>query len=537
MSRTEIGLERLMTDPLTRRRLLATAGGLTAAAALSRLPGDLAWAADSKMSGDPFALGVASGDPRPFRANIWTRLAPRPLLPHGGMPGRKVRVGWEVARDEDMRHVVGRGAVAATPALAHSVHVEVRGLLPRHEYFYRFRAGDAESRVGRILTAPRPTASLRGMQFAFASCQAWQDGYYSPYRRMLDDDLDVVIHLGDYIYEGGIDADGGNRELARPLPPILQHETMTLADYRVRHALYKTDPDLQAVHARFPWIVTWDDHEVENDYADDAPEGEDPSAAFRARRAAAYQAYYEHLPLPDYALPRGPDMRIYRRIDYGDIARFNVLDTRQYRDDQPCGEGEFLECGEEDTTSITGAPQERWLKRGLTESRARWNVLAQQVMMGMLRHEPPGTDPMRFWGDAWDGYQGQRRRLLRFIADRDIRNPVVITGDWHSTFVNDLKANFRNPEARTIATEFVGTSITSNGDEPVYGPYYGPMIPFNPHIKFFDGDRRGYVRCTLDRDTWRTDLQMVTSVSNRFAPEYTLASFVVEDGRPGAQRL
>jgi alkaline phosphatase D len=533
MHRTETAPERAMNDPLTRRRLLAGAGGL-AAAGLSRLPGDVAWALDSKADGDPFTLGVACGDPRPYRANLWTRLAPRPLRPDGGMPAKRVRVHWELARDEGMRHVLQRGSVAATPALAHSVHLEVRGLLPRHEYFYRFRFGDAESRVGRILTAPRPGASPRRLRFAFASCQAWQDGYYPAYQRMADDDLDLVIHLGDYIYESGIPADGGNREVPRPLPAILQHETMDLADYRVRHALYKTDPSLQAVHARFPWIVTWDDHEVRNDYDG---EEDSASAAFLERRAAAYQAYYEHMPLADYALPRGPDMRIYRRVGFGRLARFTVLDTRQYRDDQPCGEGEFEQCGEEQTTSLTGNRQETWLKRGLVESNAHWNVLAQQVMMGMLRHRPPGTDPMVFWGDAWDGYQGQRGRILRFVDQRGIRNPVVITGDWHSTFVNDLKRDFYDPDSATVATEFVGTSISTNGDAPVDGPYYGPMIPFNPHIRFFDGDRRGYVLCTVDEKEWRTDLRMVTTVSRPVAPEYTFASFVVEDGKPGAERI
>ncbi len=533
MHREEIELERLACAPLTRRRLLSSAGGLAALATLSALPGDLAWARSARLDGNPFTLGVAAGDPLPHGAVLWTRLAPQPPEPSGGMAEERVRVRWEVAADEDMRQLVRSGEVAATPALGHSVHVEVAGLRPQREYFYRFRVGDAESVVGRTLTAPPRGASLDHMRFAFASCQEWEDGFYAAYRQMLDEELDAVVHLGDYIYENAIPANGGNRKLAAPLPAILQHETQTLEDYRVRHALYKTDADLQAAHARFPWIVTWDDHEVDNDYADEAPIRGMPSPKFVARRAAAYQAFYEHMPLSRHSLPRGADMRLYRRLDFGDLARFNVLDTRQYRDDQPCGDGEFAPCPGQATTSIIGSRQEAWLRRGLETSGAQWNVLAQQVMMAQLDHKL--GEGQVFWSDAWDGYQGQRQRLLDLMAERRVANPVVITGDWHSTFVNDLKANFNDPASPTVATEFVGTSITTNGDAIVYGPYYGPMVPENPHIRFFEGDRRGYVVCSLDRALWQTELRMVTTVSRPDAPAYTLAALVVEDGRPGAQ--
>ncbi len=286
MSRQEIDLERLASSPLTRRRLLGSAGGLAALATLSALPGDLAWARSAQLEGDPFTLGIASGDPYPHGAVLWTRLAPRPLDPDGGMPAERVRVTWEVATDEDMRRVVRRGSVATTPALAHSVHVEVGGLRPGREYFYRFRVGDAQSPVGRTLTSPPRGAELEGLRFAFASCQEWEDGFYAAYRQMLDEELDVVVHLGDYIYENAIPADGGNRRLSTPLPAIFGHETQTLEDYRARHALYKTDADLQAAHARFPWVVTWDDHEVDNDYADERPSGAPraPSSSRAARR-------------------------------------------------------------------------------------------------------------------------------------------------------------------------------------------------------------------------------------------------------------
>ena len=211
-----------------------------------------------------------------------------------------------------------------------------------------------------------------------------------------------------------------------------------------------------------------------------------------------------------------------------------MLDTRQYRSEPPCGRGEHPRCAAalDPSVTMTGPAQERWLLEGLDASTARWNVIAQQVLMAELDHDAgPGKI---FWQDAWDAYPTARARILQHIASREIRNPVVITGDWHSTFVNDLKLDFDEPRSPVVATEFVGTSISSNGDAIVYGPYYGPMIPENPHIKFFEGDRRGYVRCGLSHDRWQTDLRMVTTVSRRDAPVYTLASFVVEDGVPGA---
>jgi alkaline phosphatase D len=517
---------------IDRRRFIAYTGALAGTALYAQLRGDLA-AAAPPLQGYPFRLGVASGDPGPNGVSLWTRLAPEPLVNGGGMPPKDIGIQWQVATDSRFRRVAKSGTVAAIPQLAHSVHVDVSGLDSNREYFYRFLTGADASPVGRTRTTPAAGAHVGGLKFAFASCQKWDDGFYAPYRHMAEEDLQLVIHLGDYIYEYGIGS-GGVRNAS--VPSSFAKECVTLERYRLQHALYKTDTDLQEVHRLFPWAVTWDDHEVANDYSGIYPEFDDTSQWFLKRRAAAYQAWFEHMAVPLSAKPGQNETRLYRRIGYGDIADFNILDTRQYRTDNPCGDGEQPPCdaGFDPSATMTGATQEKWLLGNMERSRARWNVIAQGVLMGQLKHDADGG---RFWNDSWDGWPGQRARILQHIADAEVSNPVVITGDWHSTFVNDLKADYADPNAPTVATEFVGTSISSNGDCICYGPYYGPMIQFNPDIKFFDGDRRGYVLCTLDQDEWRTDLRMVPTVSRPDTPVSTFASFVVEDGQPGAQQV
>ncbi len=525
-------LAELNDTVIDRRRFLAFTGALAGTALYAQLRGDLAYAAP-QLSGYPFRLGVASGDPTPNGVSLWTRLAPEPLVEGGGVPAKDIGVRWQVASDSNFRHVVKSGKVAAMPELGHSVHVDVNGLRSGREYFYRFLTDGDESPVGRTKTAPGSHDRVRDLTFAFASCQKWDDGFYAPYRGMADEDIELVIHLGDYIYEYGVGS-GGVRNAN--IPASFAPECVTLERYRLQHSLYKTDPDLQEAHRLFPWMVTWDDHEVANDYSGIYPEFADTSPEFLARRAAAYQAYFENMPVPLSATPKKGAVQLYRRLEYGDIAQFNMLDTRQYRTDNPCGDGEQAPCdaGFDPDATMTGKAQEKWLLKGLEHSRARWNVIANGVLMGQLKHDADGG---RFWNDSWDGWPGQRARILQRIADAEVRNPVVITGDWHSTFVNDLKADYEDEDAPVVATEFAGTSISSNGDCICYGPYYGPMIEFNPDIKFFDGDRRGYVLCKLDRDEWRTDLRMVPTVSTPDAPVSTFASFVVQDGEPGAQQV
>jgi alkaline phosphatase D len=488
-----------------------------------------------RFSDNPFSLGIASGDPLPNGVVLWTRLAPEPLAAdgRGGMPGESISVLWEVAADETFRRIVRQGTARARPELAHSVHVEVEGLEPAREYYYRFKAGSEVSPVGRTKTAPALGNAVAQIRFAFASCQMYEHGYYTAYGHMSEEDLDLVVHLGDYIYEYGINeyvVSSGN---------VRRHDgpkIFTLPQYRNRYALYRSASNLRAAHAAFPWVVTWDDHEVENNYADGTPGGDRPVEEFLRRRMAAYQAYYEHMPLRRSSVPQGPDMLLRRRITYGNLAQFNVLDTRQYRDDQAAGGGLDPPNPEQrnPSRSITGESQERWLFEGLSRSRSRWNVLAQQVFFSQrdLRSGPGGSFAM----DAWDGYLGSRNRILGFIAERRIRNPIVITGDVHNNWAADLKADFNDPSSQTVGTEFVGTSITSGGDGADTNSRAQSIVAENPHIQFFNG-QRGYVRCVLTPESFRADYRVVPYVSQRGAPIHTRASFEVAEGQPGVQQV
>jgi alkaline phosphatase D len=511
---------------LTRRRLLTGSAATAALLAASPLPAAAA-AAAPRLPDGLFTLGVASGDPLPDSVVLWTRLAPDPLH-GGGMPRRPVPVDWEVAEDGAFRRVVARGTETATPELAHSVHAEPRGLRPAATYFYRFRAGGQISPVGRTRTAP--AGSPGRLALAFVSCQDYQAGFYPAYRGVAEEDVDLVVHLGDYIYE----------DAARPGPrQHLDGETDGLQSYRDRHALYRTDADLQAAHAAHPFVATWDDHEVDDNYADDVPVNADgPSQgsrqAFLRRRAAAYQAYYEHLPLRAAQRPRGPNALMYRRLRFGDLAEFSVLDTRQYRTDQPCGDGLKARCAAalDPAATMTGPEQERWLLGGLDRSSSRWNVIAQQTVLAEYDFDArPGE---LFNMDQWDGYVAARNRILGFLNTRRPANPVVITGDIHSSWVHDLKADFADPASATLGTEFVGPSITSTFPPESIGPITAAR-PDNPHTAFFDGTFHGYVRCDVDRSRWRSTYRVVDSVLVPGAPTRDLASFVVEDGRAGVQ--
>jgi alkaline phosphatase D len=513
---------------LDRRRFLYATGGFAAFAMMSPLHG-LATGRPS-FGANPFTLGVASGDPTPDGVVLWTRLAPQPLAPDGsgGMDPDRVRVRWRVATDHRMRRVVSDGVAVADPKLAHSVHVEVRGLKAAREYWYQFSVQGEESPIGRTSTAWSHRDSPRRLRFAAASCQHFEQGFYNSYAHMRNEDLDLVLFLGDYIYEDGVS----------PTLPR-QHdgdEPLTLAAYRNRHALYKSDQHLQASHALCPWLVVWDDHEVENNWASLFDQNGTPPADFLPRRAAAFQAYYEHMPLRAAAIPNGPDMRLFRRIDFGDLVRFNMLDTRQFRNDQACGDGTDIDCAEalDPTRTITGAEQERWLIRGLSRSDARWNVLGQQVFFAQRDFEAGA--PKRLSMDGWDGYAPSRERILSAVIERRVRNVVVLTGDVHANYAADLKADFDDPASPVIGSEFVATSISSGGDGADVPGNAGVLLSENPHIKFVN-TQRGYIVCDVTSRRWRTDYRTVPYVTTEGAPITTRASFVVEAGDQGIQQV
>ena len=518
---------REMASP-ARRRLLKAAWSLAAASLLA--PPSVGRSRAQPFKQYPFTLGVASGCPRPDGIVLWTRLAPTPIAPE--IDAASIPLRWELARDEQFRDIVRQGDMRSTPEAAHSIHVELRGLDADREYWYRFAAGGAVSPVGRTRTAPAQAAETRRLRFAFGSCQHYEQGYFGAYRHMAADDVDLVVFLGDYIYESS----WGQKHVRKHDGP----EPTTLSGYRNRHALYKTDPDMQRMHALVPWIVTWDDHEVDNDYANE--QGEYLEANFVQRRAAAYQAYYEHMPLERSMLPRGADMRIYERFAFGQLAQFHVLDDRQYRDVQVCptvkrGGGSSVvdddACPQrlDPKRSLLGARQEQWLYEGLASSRTRWNVLAQQTLMAQLDRTP--GDGATFWTDGWDGYPAARRRLLDAIAERKSTNPLVISGDVHSHWVCDLRQDFDRPNAPVVATEFCGTSITSQSWAQERNL---ALLPDNPHVRYVSSERRGYILMELTPERCTARLRGIDSEKQREPGIITQASFVVENGRPGAQR-
>ncbi|MEM8736302.1 MAG: alkaline phosphatase D family protein [Planctomycetota bacterium] len=479
-----------------------------------------------RFKGNPFTLGVASGDPDHRGVVIWTRLAPEPQQPDGGMPPAAVRVAWVVAEDEGLKKVVAKGNSLATPQLGHSVHVELDELEPDRWYWYQFRVGDEASPVGRTRTMPLPWAQAKQLQFAVASCQNLEQGLYTAYEQMAEDDLDLVFHLGDYIYEY---ASGRNGKVRTHIGPEIE----SLGDYRVRLSQYRSDPLLHGMHARCPWFLTWDDHEFDNNYADEISEEKGVDLqAFMMRRAAAYQAYYEMMPLRRSALPSGTDMQLYRRAPFGRLADLMLLDTRQYRTDQPNGDrrSPLNEAALDSRNSMLGREQKNWLYRSLINSKATWNVLAQQVMMGMVGR-PDGDRPPNYSMDQWPGYAAERIELMKFMADRRVPNPIVLTGDIHSNWANELHIDDRKEDSPKVASEFVATSISSGGNGVDKPKGLDAMLAENPFVKFHNA-QRGYIRCTVTPNAWTSDYMVVDQVVKPGGTTTARASFVVEAGDP-----
>jgi alkaline phosphatase D len=478
----------------------------------------------------PFTLGVASGEPLPDGVVLWTRLAPEPLE-GGGMPMANVEVAWEVGRESNFRTIVQKGVAVARPELGHSVHVEVGGLEAGREYWYRFRVGGEVSQVGRTVTAPPPGGPVDRLRFAVCGCSHFESGYFTAYRRLADEQFDFVFHTGDYIYEGR-----GNQSRNPGL--VRNHhgqEIYTLVDYRNRYAQYKSDPNLVAAHVSAPFVVSWDDHEVENDYAGDSDENDTPVEVFLLRRAAAYQAYFEHMPLRKASIPAGPRLQLYRRLQFGNLIDFNVLDTRQYRSDQACGHGGATNCAAaaEETRSILGATQEKWLFDQLATARSRWTVLGQQVPMFARDNGIEAPAATRFSMDKWDGYAPTRQRVLTRLKEAKAANPVVLSGDVHAHFGADLRVDFTRPTSEAIGVEFTNSSISTGGDGSEVGAAWDRLRSNNPHLKFHS-NRRGYIACTATMTAMRAEFKVVDRVTIPDQPIRIAGSLVVEAGRPGA---
>lgn len=441
---------------------------------------------------------------------------------------------WEVATDDAFASVIQRDTVVASPTLAHAVHVDVTGLEPATEYYYRFIVGDEVSQVGRTKTAPAAGQAIDAVTFGVVSCSNFEHGYFTAYRDIARQRFDVLFHLGDYIYEYA--ANDYNVREPENLRLAGGGETLTLEHYRNRYAQYHTDRDLQAAHASTPFVVTWDDHEVDNNYADAISEHEDPVDEFLQRRADAYQAYYEHMPLRPSSLPVGPDLQLYRHLAYGDLLDVTVLDTRQYRSDHPAGDGSYPRTpgSVAPETSITGAEQERWLLDRLDHSHAAWNVIAQQVIMAETYIPITEGQAQTYYTDSWSGYPGSRDRILRHIQEAAISNPVVITGDIHSAWAADLKADFADPASATVATEYVCTSITAGGTEAdTWGQAYVDAFDY---IKFYDGHHGGYIGVNLTADRWTSDYVVVDNLDDANSGVTTVATWVTEAENPGPQR-
>jgi alkaline phosphatase D len=490
-----------------------------------------------RLPADPFALGVASGWPTESGVVLWTRL----LAGEQGVLGREpVTVRWEMAKDEGFTRIALKGQAQALPALAHSVHVEAQGLAPDSWYFFRFMMGEWVSRIGRTRTLPAADAMPQRLRFGYASCQRWEHGYYAAWRHLREEQPDFVLFVGDYLYE----YPGTMRGVRRP--PGLW--ASTLDGYRQRHAVYKSDEDLQDMHAACPWLLTWDDHEVQNDYAGlQAGSGGPPVFDFAARRAAAYQAYYEHMPLPAAAFarslqaPAGGALRLNSVHRFGRLARLYLLDTRQFKDPQACtprgrnGAGvvdpSSCEVWNDPARSLLGEAQERWLDARFAEAGAGWNLIGQSTLFG--RRDLRAGAGEAYFNDGWDGYPMARRRLTESLQRHRVADAAFFGGDVHENWVGQVKADYDRPDSAALAVEFCGTSISSRSGGAAL---VAERLAENPHFVFGDALYRGYGLAEVAAARMSVQLRVVEDVERRDSGARTLARFVVEAGRSQVER-
>lgn len=516
---------------IARRSLLKGLAGTACAVAAPGLLRSLP--ARAQFGNFPFSLGVASGDPSLDGIVIWTRVAPQPLAMDGGVGGNPVEVRWEIATDRGMQRILQSGTAQAVPASGHSVHVEIAGLEPGREYFYRFRAGEADSAIGRSRTLPAAVTTPSELRFAVAGCQRWEEGFFTAWQRIAEEEFDFVFHYGDYIYE--LPKRKGKTELPRSLPKDFG-ECITLSDYRRRYALYKTDTDLQAAHASCAFLPSFDDHEVAGNWSADVQTKARTKTPFLPRRAAAFQAWYENMPVRRSVLPRGPDIVAYRAFRFGNLADVAVLDTRQHRSRPVCLE-EFDNCREAKAPGRTmlGPAQERWLADTFSASGGIWQVLAQQVLFAELnwrsfaRH---GGGEAELRMDSWDGAPAGRERVLNILRQARAANPVVLSGDLHRALALEISADPRNLAGPCAAVEFLASSISSGGDGRRSVKNVAAILRDNPHLKWLNAER-GYTRHVVTAKRWQADYRVVAKVSKRGEAVATRKSFAVEAGRPG----
>jgi alkaline phosphatase D len=520
---------------LSRREFVASMSAALATSACGDLPRTLSRASADGQRLDPdavpvapdiptqpFKLGVASGDPTPHSVILWTRLAPRPLAVLGGMTDPQVPLIWEVARTADFNDIVASDWLYTEEAFAHSAHVDVRGLEPDTWYAYRFRIGSQwSSPVGRTRTMPRHDASPNELSLVSASCQNFQDGYYPAHRHIAREDIDLVAFLGDYIYEYG----RANNAIRKHAGPHLE----TLRNFRQRYGQYKSDPDLRAAHAHCPWLLTWDDHEVSNNYANLIGQFSDqPTEAFRKLRGRAYRAYYEHMPI---RVPLPDDttyLPIYRSYQFGDLANISLLDGRQYRSDQVCDD---VACNPPDAVddperTMLGSEQHSWLVDQLRSSETLWNIIAQQTVFTPINFDQSVINP-----DQWDGYWAERQSLLETFGEDDVSNVTVLTGDIHTAGLTSLHADGDDETTPVVGSEIVATSISSGSNQLGESGGLARIIQNgHPYVQYMNSEKRGYCRVDYTRDSVDVRFRTVDTVEHRDADRDTDGSFTIDEG-------